>query len=228
MSTGIHPTIAGVVVGLLTPVRAWFGPEHFVEHASATVEAVRTDNLARDESQLHSRLSDLNVARAEAVSPVERLQHALHGWVAFGIMPIFALANAGVTLGAAGLDGRWALGASGRVVGTGHRKADRGDGVLLDRGPNTGGRPTGRRHLDRRAGGRPRGGDRLHHGALHCFARLPTQEASSSSPSWAFSPPRRWPPRSDWLPDVSCCGRRRSGWLHRLWPKPRPRPNPDL
>ena len=112
--TGIHPTIAGVVVGLLTPVRAWFGPEHFVEHASATVEAVRTDNLARDESQLLSRLSDLNVARAEAVSPVERLQHALHGWVAFGIMPIFALANAGVTLGAAGLDGggHWCFWAS--------------------------------------------------------------------------------------------------------------------
>jgi NhaA family Na+:H+ antiporter len=103
--TGIHPTIAGVVVGLLTPVRAWFGPEHFVEHASATVEAVRTDSLAREGNRLLSRLSDLNVARKEAVSPVERLQHALHRWVAFGIMPMFALANAGVTLGAAGLDG---------------------------------------------------------------------------------------------------------------------------
>jgi NhaA family Na+:H+ antiporter len=36
---------------------------------------------------------------------VERLQHALHGWVAFGIMPLFALANAGVALGSVRLDG---------------------------------------------------------------------------------------------------------------------------
>jgi Na+:H+ antiporter, NhaA family len=103
-ATGVHPTIAGVVVGLLTPVRVWFGPEHFVEHASNAVEAVRTANRAQDGSRLLSRLSDLNLARQEAVSPVTRIQHALHGWVAFAIMPLFALANAGVALGSASLD----------------------------------------------------------------------------------------------------------------------------
>ena len=41
----------------------------------------------------------------EELSPVERLQRALHGWVAFLIMPVFALANAGVTFGATRLDG---------------------------------------------------------------------------------------------------------------------------
>jgi NhaA family Na+:H+ antiporter len=43
------------------------------------------------------------------VSPVERLIHMLHPWVAFGIMPLFALANAGVVLGGADLNGdsRW-------------------------------------------------------------------------------------------------------------------------
>jgi len=104
-TTGIHPTIAGVVIGLLTPVRAWFGTEGLVEHATATVEAVKTEQLAQNGHGLHARLSELDVARKEAVSPVERLQHALHGWVAFGIMPLFALANAGVSLGAARLDG---------------------------------------------------------------------------------------------------------------------------
>jgi NhaA family Na+:H+ antiporter len=62
---GIHPTIAGVLLGLLTPVRPW----------------------------------------REAPSPAERLVHALHPWVAFVIMPIFALANAGVELGGASLSG---------------------------------------------------------------------------------------------------------------------------
>jgi Na+:H+ antiporter, NhaA family len=104
-ATGVHPTIAGVAIGLLTPVRAWFGPEHFVERASVAVEAVRTANRAQDGSRLMSRLSDLDLARQEAVSPVERLQHALHGWVAFAIMPLFALANAGVALGSARFDG---------------------------------------------------------------------------------------------------------------------------
>ena len=50
-------------------------------------------------------LDALDAARREAVSPVERLQHALHGWVAFGIMPLFALANAGVPLGEATFEG---------------------------------------------------------------------------------------------------------------------------
>ena len=104
-ATGIHPTIAGVAIGLLTPVRAWFGPQRFVEQASAAVEAVRNDNLVANEHRLLGRLSEVDVARKEAVSPVERLQHMLHGWVAFGIMPLFALANAGVSLGAARLEG---------------------------------------------------------------------------------------------------------------------------
>ena len=64
---GVHPTLAGVVIGLLTPVQVWQG---------------REDR-----------------------SPVDRLQHSLHPWVAYVIMPVFALANAGVTLGAAPLDG---------------------------------------------------------------------------------------------------------------------------
>ena len=51
------------------------------------------------------------------MSPVERLQHALHGWVAFGIMPLFALANAGVTFGDARLGGDGATVLLGVIVG---------------------------------------------------------------------------------------------------------------
>lgn len=77
-AAGIHPTIAGVVVGLLTPVRAW---------------------------------GDGN----EVISPAERLIARLHPWVAFGVMPIFALANAGVALGGASFDAS----ATAVAVGTG-------------------------------------------------------------------------------------------------------------
>jgi Na+:H+ antiporter, NhaA family len=104
-ATGVHPTIAGVVIGLLTPVRAWLGPEELAHHASSAVDAVRADGRSHGSGHLHSTLSKLNVARREAISPVEHLQHGLHRWVAFGIMPIFALANAGVTVGGVHLDG---------------------------------------------------------------------------------------------------------------------------
>ena len=39
--TGIHPTLAGVAVGLMTPVRAWFAPSGFIERANQSVEAIR-------------------------------------------------------------------------------------------------------------------------------------------------------------------------------------------
>jgi Na+:H+ antiporter, NhaA family len=101
---GIHPTLAGVAVGLMTPVRAWFGKQAFLESADASVSAVR-ENGETDERGLLAHLDHLNKAQREAVSPVERIQHALHGWVAFGAMPLFALANAGVSIGGASFSG---------------------------------------------------------------------------------------------------------------------------
>jgi NhaA family Na+:H+ antiporter len=105
-AAGIHPTIAGVIVGLATPVRAWLGPEGFIlgvrreleQLAGAGPGALSSHALARTLNHVH-------VARREAMSPAESLIETLHPWVAFGIMPLFALANAGVSLSGASLDG---------------------------------------------------------------------------------------------------------------------------
>jgi len=99
---GVHPTVAGVLVGLLTPARAWLGTQRFAEEA---VEHVAGAREADDPPEVLHHLDRLEHARVEAVAPVDRLQHALHGWVAYGIMPLFALANAGVSLSGAGLAG---------------------------------------------------------------------------------------------------------------------------
>jgi Na+:H+ antiporter, NhaA family len=99
--TGVHPTIAGVVLGMLTPVREWFGASGF----AATTQAHLEHLPAADREALLHTLDRINEARREAVSPAERLIHALHPWVAFGVMPVFALANAGVVLGGASLAG---------------------------------------------------------------------------------------------------------------------------
>lgn len=99
---GVHPTLAGVLLGLLTPVRPWFGPSGFAAATQAHL-AELAEQPPREEVLVH--LDKIERARREAVAPTERLIHLLHPWVAYGIMPLFALANAGVSLGGAQLSG---------------------------------------------------------------------------------------------------------------------------
>lgn len=69
LRAGMHPTLAGVLLGLLTPATSAFG------------------RAQRDPGR-----------RRPTESPVVRVEAMLHPWVAFGVMPLFALANAGVSL----------------------------------------------------------------------------------------------------------------------------------
>lgn len=99
---GVHPTLAGVLLGLMTPARSWFGPAGFAEATTAHLDELAAGVSRHD---LLVRLDAIERARREAVSPVEHLLHVLHPVVAFGIMPLFALANAGVALDGAELAG---------------------------------------------------------------------------------------------------------------------------
>ncbi len=105
MHAGIHPTLAGVAMGLLTPPRPWFGPSGFRETTAEHLQHLDEG----DRATLMGKLDEINRARREAVSPAERLIHVLHPWVAYVVMPLFALANAGVDLraGSIGGDGLW-------------------------------------------------------------------------------------------------------------------------
>lgn len=108
---GVHPTIAGVILGLMTPARPWYGATGFLDEANSAIAEFRTTaaQAGHDEHDLVEALGRLKRARAEALAPVVRLESALHPWVAFGIMPVFALANAGVGLGEVSLDQPGAL-----------------------------------------------------------------------------------------------------------------------
>jgi NhaA family Na+:H+ antiporter len=119
---GIHPTIAGVLVGAMTPVRAWFGPGGFAAGVQRALDDMtRGGPHELSPAQLASIRSHVDRAGREAVSPALSLMHSLHSWVAFGIMPVFALANAGVLLGSVQFDAAaWSVGvgiAAGLVVG---------------------------------------------------------------------------------------------------------------
>lgn len=104
-SAGIHPTIAGVIVGLLTPVRAWLGPDGFFRGIkNELVQLEKTPLSSASTHILDATLDRVEMTRREAVSPADSLIRMLHPWVAFGIMPVFALANAGVTVSVDALD----------------------------------------------------------------------------------------------------------------------------
>ncbi|UFW91966.1 Na+/H+ antiporter NhaA (plasmid) [Bradyrhizobium barranii] len=102
---GIHPTLAGVILGLMTPARAIPMQEPPLEVVSRVLKQLRSSDAAseRDPCRLEQPLRDLRVAHREILPPVSRVQMAMHPWVAYGVMPIFALANAGVSLTGADL-----------------------------------------------------------------------------------------------------------------------------
>ncbi|WP_088253683.1 Na+/H+ antiporter NhaA [Fimbriiglobus ruber] len=93
LKSGVHPTIAGVLLGLITPSSAWV--------ARPTLTDTLTDTLARlsDAKVAHIDGDDVRrvaFAARESVSPLERLERFLHPWIGFAVMPLFALANAAV------------------------------------------------------------------------------------------------------------------------------------
>lgn len=98
LMTGAHPTLAGVVLGMLTPalpLPTREPPRDLVMHAARALRHPDDTKGARD---LAVPLRQLRLAQRELLPPVVRVQAALHPWVAFGIMPLFALANAGVSI----------------------------------------------------------------------------------------------------------------------------------
>ena len=100
LKTGAHPTLAGVVLGLMTPVFSSRSIERPIDTAKRAIKEFvdKVQNGADDTQQLMQPVKELKHAQRELIPPVHRVQMALHPWVAYGVMPLFALANAGVSL----------------------------------------------------------------------------------------------------------------------------------
>jgi NhaA family Na+:H+ antiporter len=107
-ASGIHPTLAGVMLGLMTSTRSWVSDTRLHAILDRLVAYPPGDHWS-DDSIYMEDLHRANVATIEVLSPVERFEILLHPWVIFTVMPLFALANAGVPISLADINGAVAL-----------------------------------------------------------------------------------------------------------------------
>jgi NhaA family Na+:H+ antiporter len=102
LASGVHATIAGVLLALTVPVRTRIDTRQFLDEGRAILddfdaageEAADVLTSERQQGDIHA----LEEACEAAQSPLIRIEHALQPWVAFLVVPLFALANAGVRL----------------------------------------------------------------------------------------------------------------------------------
>jgi NhaA family Na+:H+ antiporter len=102
LQSGVHATVAGVLLAFTIPARTRIDANEFLTRSRRALKRFAAAGVAGADvltSKAHQEsLSALEGAAEAAQAPLQKLEDKLHGSVAFGIMPLFALANAGVPL----------------------------------------------------------------------------------------------------------------------------------
>jgi NhaA family Na+:H+ antiporter len=110
LESGVHATLVGVALGLLTPAWPLRSPRRFPPEARKilnSVEAAYYDRVLTQEefAENEQRIAEVSRLAMWSTSPLERLERALSPWVAYVVVPVFALANAGVSLSGEAISG---------------------------------------------------------------------------------------------------------------------------
>ena len=98
LKSGVHATVAGVLIACLTPAKPMFSREEFAEELDALLAEYQT-TLAAGEGQrerAEAILGEIEEISKATEAPLERLERLIHPWASYVILPLFALANAGI------------------------------------------------------------------------------------------------------------------------------------
>jgi NhaA family Na+:H+ antiporter len=101
--SGIHATIAGVLVAFTIPARTRINEKNYAENLRKLLfdfEKEIPNNSTLTTAAQHHTIEKIKELSMDAETPLQKVEYALHPWVAFIIMPLFALANAGIIIGA--------------------------------------------------------------------------------------------------------------------------------
>ena len=105
LKAGLHPTLAGILMAFAVPVRQKISTHEFTDQLENIVKTIKHSTILQtpvlSSRQLHL-IDDLEDWSDRYRSPLQSLEHRLHNWVAFIVIPIFALANAGVAIASDG------------------------------------------------------------------------------------------------------------------------------
>ncbi len=97
LESGVHATIAGVILGLMVPAHALYSDEDFRRRAGWILERYDMDAASpRARERLDQDALELEAIARESVPPLERFEYRLHRFSSFIVVPLFALANAGI------------------------------------------------------------------------------------------------------------------------------------
>jgi NhaA family Na+:H+ antiporter len=101
LKAGIHPTLAGVLLAFAVPLRQKIMTPKFIDGLVGITDELKNSPRLNDPILTKEQLAQIDELESWTErfrSPLQHLEHNLHGWVAYFIIPIFALANAGVII----------------------------------------------------------------------------------------------------------------------------------
>lgn len=96
LESGVHATLAGVVLGILTPSRHYYDDQTTLAQGRALLDRYEQALGRDDHNDAEATLGQLEELVVGTESPLERLERKVHPWTAFVVLPVFALVNAGV------------------------------------------------------------------------------------------------------------------------------------
>jgi NhaA family Na+:H+ antiporter len=102
LCSGIHSTVAGVIVALFIPARGRYDTDRFLQNVNIIMKKFECEeqscghSILLNKEHMHA-VHAMELACHDVETPLQRLMYALHPWVAFMILPLFAMSNTGLT-----------------------------------------------------------------------------------------------------------------------------------